>query len=535
MNISNNTALTILECFENNLQNLDISGNTNLANLNCRENQLQNLNLSNNTELLYFTCSDNQFQNLDLSHNTKLSILHCNNNQIQSLDLSANNDLMTLRCNDNQLSSLDLSNNNELKILFCYNNAFTTRALDLLYCSLPDKTASDNAKIFPAYNSSDAGYAIVEASTATNATDKNWTVKFQGGGGAITGTGNYICGQTDVTSVTLTPATKTIEAGNTFDLVATVKPSNATNPTVTWSSNNTAIATVDNKGTVTAIKAGKATITVTTEDGGKTATCVVTVTEAAVAVTGVKLDINTKSLVKGTSFTLTATVEPSNATNTNVTWSSNNKTVATVDNTGKVTALKEGTATITVTTEDGGKTATCVVTVTEAAVAVTGVKLDISTKSLVKGTSFTLTATIEPSNATNTNVTWSSNKPAVATVDNTGKVTGVAVGKATITVTTEDGGKTATCEVTVTSTTAIEDVENTLKFNVYPTVVKTGFTIEFADKFNKGLILEIYNLSGMQVHTERINKDKQYINISNLQAGTYIIRLGNQTRKIIKR
>ena len=171
-----------------------------------------------------------------------------------------------------------------------------------------------------------------------------------------------------------------------------------------------------------------------------------------VAVTGVSLNKTTTSIQVGASEQLTATVEPNNATNKAVNWSSNPTSVATVDNSGNVTAVAVGTATITVTTQDGNKTATCTVTVTPASsdpVAVTGVSLNKTSTTLTVGGSETLTATVQPSNATNKAVNWSSNPTSVATVDSNGKVTAVGEGTATITVTTQDGNKTATCTVTV--------------------------------------------------------------------------------------
>ena len=240
-----------------------------------------------------------------------------------------------------------------------------------------------------------------------------------------------------------------IFVGDSETLTATITPENATNQKVTWKSSNAAVATVDAAGKVTAVKAGEATITVTTEDGGKTATCKVTVSNKEVNVTGVTLNKATLTLIEGASETLTATVAPADATNQKVTWKSSNAAVATVDATGKVTAVKAGEATITVTTEDGAKTATCKVTVKAATVAVTGVTLNKSALSLIAGASETLTATVAPANATNKKVTWKSSDAAVASVDANGKVTGVKAGEATITVTTEDGGKTATCKVTV--------------------------------------------------------------------------------------
>lgn len=176
---------------------------------------------------------------------------------------------------------------------------------------------------------------------------------------------------------------------------------------------------------------------------------------STVSVTGVTLNKIVLELYMGGSETLKATITPANATNKYVTWTSSKPTVATVDANGKVTAKSIGMADITVTTKDGGYTATCRVGVVRRPagdVSVTGVTLNKTTLKLGKGASETLTATVAPTNATNKKVTWTSSDPAVATVDASGKVTGVAKGTATITVTTEDGGHTATCAVEVTDT-----------------------------------------------------------------------------------
>ncbi len=172
-----------------------------------------------------------------------------------------------------------------------------------------------------------------------------------------------------VTGVSLNKNATTIAIGASETLTATITPANADNQAVTWSSNNTAVASVDQTGKVTGVSAGTATITVTTQDGNKTATCTVTVPDPSadpVAVTGVSLNKTSTSLTVGSSETLTATVAPANATNQAVTWSSDNTAVATVNQNGKVTAVAAGTATITVTTADGNKTATCTVTVSAA-------------------------------------------------------------------------------------------------------------------------------------------------------------------------
>ncbi len=181
------------------------------------------------------------------------------------------------------------------------------------------------------------------------------------------------------------------------------------------------------------------------------------------------LNKTTLSLEPGGEETLTATISPATASNKNVTWTSSDTTVATVDANGKVTAVKNGTATITATTEDGTKTATCAVTVTTS---VTGVTLNKTTLTIAVGNNETLTATISPATASNKNVTWTSSDATVATVDASGKVTGVKNGTATITVTTEDGAKTATCAVTViTSVTGVTLNKTTLSLE--PTGVET--------------------------------------------------------------
>ena len=167
-------------------------------------------------------------------------------------------------------------------------------------------------------------------------------------------------------------------------------------------------------------------------------------------VTKVELDKTSLTLDVGKSDTLTATITPSNATDKSVTWESSDTNIATVDANGKVTAVAPGTATITVTTVDQSKTATCEVTVTAATVPVTGVTLNKTSTSLYVGDTETLTATVEPSDATNKNVTWSSDDTSVATVDASGLVTALARGTAVITATAADGnGANATCTVTV--------------------------------------------------------------------------------------
>lgn len=167
----------------------------------------------------------------------------------------------------------------------------------------------------------------------------------------------------------------------------------------------------------------------------------------SVSVTDILLNKASITLTAGGSETLTATVEPSNATNKNVTWTSSDTSVATVSN-GTITAVGAGTAIITATTADGDKTASCSVTVEPANVAATGITLNYGLITIEKGTVETLVATISPNNATNQNVIWISSDTSVATVSN-GDVTAVSEGSAYITATTADGGKQANCLVRV--------------------------------------------------------------------------------------
>ena len=195
----------------------------------------------------------------------------------------------------------------------------------------------------------------------------------------------------------------------------------------------------------------------------------------AVRVTGVSLNNNALTLNTGNTNTLIATVLPTTATNKNVTWSTNNSSVASVNN-GTVTAHAKGQATITVTTADGGYSASCSVTVNEVSttVSVQGVTLSTNTLSMKVGRTATLTANIRPSDATNKNVTWTSNS-AVASVNN-GVVTANSTGQATIRVTTADGGYMDSCIVTVSETTTTTNVTGVTLNNDTLTMNKIGGT-----------------------------------------------------------
>lgn len=281
------------------------------------------------------------------------------------------------------------------------------------------------------------------------------------------------------TEVTLDFTSISINAGKTKTLVATVKPTTASDRTVTWKSSNKKVATVNSKGVVTAVAAGTANITATSGDGNASVYCKVTVTQPP---TGVSLSSKTLKVAIGKTKTLTATVEPDTAYNKNVTWKSSNTAIATVTDAGVVKGIKAGTAKITATTMDGKFTATCSVTVYTA---VKSVKLNKTSLTLKYGGSTTITPTITPSNATYKTVTWTSSDTDVATVDKNGKVKAVGVGYALITATTTQGSKTATCQVNVVkAVTGIKLNKSTISVEVGDTYTLKS-TISPTDASNK--------------------------------------------------
>lgn len=261
-------------------------------------------------------------------------------------------------------------------------------------------------------------------------------------------------GRIAVTSVELDQTSLTLKPEGTSTLVATVKPDNATDKTVTWTSSDSEVATVDETGKVTALKVGNATITASA--GFKSAECKVTV---YIPVSSIELSKTKLYLNIGESETLVATIKPDDATDKSIVWTSSDDTIATVDDNGKVTAIKEGKATIKA--KAGEKEAECSVSV---GIAVTGIKLDNTSLEIRVDDTATLTATVSPDNATDKTVTWTSSDATVASVDESGTVKAIKVGTATITATA--GEKSATCAVTVKKKVPAGAVD--LGITIYP-------------------------------------------------------------------
>ncbi|PWB26669.1 Ig-like domain-containing protein [Flavobacterium sp. HTF] len=326
-----------------------------------------------------------------------------------------------------------------------------------------------NATIAPAnatnqnvtWTSANTAVATVNAYglvTAVSAGTTTITVKTADGN--KTATSAITVAAIPVASVSVSPTSMSLYAGNTQQLSATVAPTNATNKNVTWSSGNTAIATVNSSGLVTAVAAGTTMITATTQDGNKTASSAITVnpnTNFTVYFykpsnwgTGIKI-YYWSALPTG--VLANATWPGVNMTNAGNGWYSYTFTNVTSTNlifndgtsqTADLSRNKNGWY-MNNTWYDSNPGTT--------GVAVTSVSLSPSSVSLNVGGTQQLTPTVLPANATNKTVSYSSGNTAVATVNNSGLITAVANGSAIITVTTADGNKTNTCTVTVSTAT----------------------------------------------------------------------------------
>lgn len=313
------------------------------------------------------------------------------------------------------------------------------------------ESASLNATIFPE-NASDKSLKWGSSDVSVATVDAYGNVKAEGNGeatvfvsssdGGFTAYCNVKVG-TPVTGISLDPREFTLETiGSSFTVKPVISPEDASDLGVVWESADTKVVSVASDGTVTAIGPGTTTVKATTNDGSFTSNCVVSVKSPA---QHVSLDKTSLKLLEGESGKLTATVYPLNSTQKTLTWVSDHPDVASVDNEGNVTARKAGTATVTVKVAEN-VTAVCKVTVISR---VTGISLSETTVELKPGETHQLTATVLPQNASNAEVTWYSDKESVAKVSQSGLVSAVSTGEATIHVVTSDGGKMATCLVKV--------------------------------------------------------------------------------------
>lgn len=289
-------------------------------------------------------------------------------------------------------------------------------------------------------------------------------------------------------SITFDRTQVTIMEGEKTTIVATVLPEDAFNKTLTWVTNDPAIALVDN-GTITGVKEGIVNITATTVNG-LMANCEVIV-KKPVMPASITLDRTQVTMFVGEKTTLVAKIMPEEATNKNVTWVTNNPEIALIDN-GTITAVNVGVVNVTATT-DNGLSASCEVIVKEPEVLAQSITLDKNVYEAVEGSEFTLTATILPENVSSKTVEWTSSNSEVATVNN-GVVKVLKEGTANIKASTTDGSNLS-AECVVNGLSGIEDIfaessEFPVKvFSAAGVYVKTAYNVNDLNSLAPGLYL----------------------------------------------
>ena len=344
-----------------------------------------------------------------------------------------------------------------------------------------------NSKIYATYLDSDTGKVVVRSYEVKSADKPEQPV------------------EVPITEVQLGREALDMYEGDTFKLTATVLPVNTTDSKdISWSSNNEAVATVSEDGTVTAKSVGTAVITATSTNG-KTASCTVTVEKKLIPITEVSLSESAVGIIEGNTHKLTATVLPENTTDSkSVSWGSSNEAVATVSEDGTITAKSAGTAVITATSTNG-KTVGCTVTVSKKEIPIVDVALNRTSATITEGDILNLTATVLPENTTESkNIGWSSSNNDIATVDSTGKVTAKQAGTVVITATSSNG-KTASCTITVekkeipitevvlNKTSAAVDEGETIRLiaTVYPENTTNGKSIKWSSNNNTVVTVDL--------------------------------------------
>lgn len=246
-------------------------------------------------------------------------------------------------------------------------------------------------------------------------------------------------------NISLNETEKQLNKGDNLQLTITYNPEDTTaNKTVTWTSTDNTVATVDENGNVTALKAGTTYIKAKVED--KEVSCKI---DVVVPLTGINLNKNMAEILKGQTEKLTVTLVPEDTTYTGkVEWTSSDETIATVDENGNVKGIKDGTVIITAKAVENGKEIIATSEVTIREIPLNSIEIDISDFDLEIGKTEKLNIICNPENTTDDiNVEWTSSNKDIATIDNNGVVTAVAEGTTVITATV--GEKTASIEITV--------------------------------------------------------------------------------------
>lgn len=291
------------------------------------------------------------------------------------------------------------------------------------------------------------GSAVITANKDGIEGKLNVTVKKSGSGSSSSKT---------IQNINFSPDSLTVKRGSSVQLVVNVTPKELSSSSFTWSSSDTNIASVDEKGLVKTISNGKVVITAKSNNG-LLANCSITVTDEEIKISKITLNSNKATLYVGGKYNLTATISPTTATLRNVTWTSSNPNVATVDN-GNVVAKAEGTAVITASNDDGSAKATSTITVKKyvptptptpsGSGTVTKVTMGIGQTTKYTGETLQLSVSVTPDTVTGYKVNWSSNNTSIATVNENGLVT-IKDKTGTVVITAEVDGKKANCTILV--------------------------------------------------------------------------------------
>lgn len=513
-------SLTKLEAKDaaDKLTAITFTNDARLTELNVSGNSISELDLSALIDLQKLNCANNKLTRLNVIRLTNLTELNCGHNTISELDLIANANLEKLSCEALGLNILNLTTNARLKELVCYGNKFATAMYDEIYCTLP----TTGGVMIPAKAKvaagSDPNYDAMVASSSQLATQKSWKVIYEDQSDIQTTGTKTACESKPATGITIEPLS--VKIGETKPIKYGLQPAGSTS-LVSFRSQDETIATVDDKGNVKGVKAGTVDILITTDVPTVNGTCKVTVEEGKTELTGIAIE--PLSVEIGKTKQIKYTLQPEGAT-ANVTFKSQDETIATVDAQGNVTGVKEGTVKIDVTTDVADVKGTCDVTVTGAAIVPTGITIEpLSVK--VGGTK-QIKYTLQPEGAT-AKVMFKSQDETIATVDAQGNVKGVKVGKVKIDVTTDVAGVNGTCDVTVEKPNAVEEAVFA-DVRVMPNPFETNLRIVLGGE-NRGVKYELINANGAVVRNGGIVANETLVETSELAAGVYILRLTSES------
>jgi endoglucanase len=326
-----------------------------------------------------------------------------------------------------------------------------------------------------------------------------------------------------VQNVTLNRDSLNMNVDDTFPLAATLMPRHANNQKITWSSSDTAIATVSGGGVVTALAPGDVQITAVVGFTGVSSVCEVRV-DIPVPAESIRLSTTSLNMLLAEAYQLDAAVIPHNSIDRKIAWNSSDETIARVLDNGLVIALAPGNAQITAAVESAGVSSICYVAVMGMA---ESVQLSETSLNLIAKETFQLSATVLPENATDKDITWSTSDEAIATVSADGLVTAVAPGDAQITAAVESAGVSSVCDVTVSTPTLANIIPGERKLKIFPNPMDSKvLSIQVPGIESEEVIISIHDLAGRPLYANSKSLTGGVVKIEpGLSSGFYIIRV----------